>query len=128
MLLRESHDCKKCAHTKEYLDIKIDGEDIEVYEKINTKLFTARQACQPNTLDTLTNLTDKEKEEYFEKAFNNLEEAKAVEIEWWTHVKHKYNLFTDKIFVDIDNSRFYVCKDSCGKFQINFKSKENVNV
>ena len=127
-MLHETHDCSKCAHTKEYLDAKIDEEDIDVYEKINVKLSNARQASQPNTLDTLSNvLTEKQKEEYFEKSFIALEEAKLLEVEWWDHMKYKYHLNTDKVFVDVDNCKFYVCKDSCGKFQINFKSKEDAN-
>lgn len=125
-MLREIHDCSKCAYTKEYLDGEIDEEDIKVYEKINIKLFNARQATQPNTLDTLNNiLTDKQKEDHFENAFNNLEEAKLLEVEWWDFMKRKYNLNTDKAFVDVDSCKFYVCKDSCGKLQINFKAKED---
>lgn len=127
-MLREIHDCSKCAYTKEYLNIEIDEEDIGVYEKINVKLFNARQASQPNTLDTLNNvLTEKQKEEHFEKAFTALEEAKLLEVEWWDHMKRKYHINTDRAFVDVDNRKFYVCKDSCGKLQINFKSKEDAN-
>ena len=126
-MLRETHDCSKCAYTKEYFDGEIDEEDVKVYEKINTKLSNAKQATQPNTLDTLNNiLTEKQKEDHFENAFNNLEEAKLLEVEWWELMKRKYNLKTDRVFVDIDNRKFYVCKDSCGKFQINFKAKEDI--
>lgn len=127
-MLRELHDCSKCAYTKEYFDIEIDGEDIEVYEKINVKVSNAKQASQPNTLDTLNNvLTEKQKEEHFENAFKNLEEAKLLEVEWWDLMKRKYNIKTDKAFVDVDNHKFYVCKDSCGKSQINFKAKEDID-
>ena len=127
-MLREMHECSKCAYTKEYFNVEIDEEDIDVYEKISIKLSNARQSTQSNTLDTLNNvLTEKQKEEHFERAFVALEEARLLEIEWWDHMKQKYHLNTDKAFVDVDKHDFYVCKDSCGKLQVNFKSKEDVN-
>ena len=127
-MLREMHDCSKCAYTKEYFNVEIDEEDIDVYEKISIKLSNARQSTQSNTLDTLNNvLTEKQKEEHFERAFVALEEARLLEIEWWDHMKQKYHLNTDKSFVDVDKRDFYICKDSCGKLQVNFKSKEDVN-
>ena len=65
-MLRETHDCSKCAYTNEYFDGEIDEEDVKVYEKINTKLSNAKQATQPNTLDNLNNiLTEKQKEYHF---------------------------------------------------------------
>lgn len=128
MLIQDKHDCNKCAYKRQYLDINIEQIDIQMYEAINTKVMSSRQATVSNSLDALgSNITEEQKEEYFEKAFKTADEARMLEVEWWTRMKEKYNLPTDRIFVDIENYKFYVCLDSCGQYMIDFKAKDGVD-
>ena len=124
--IQELHDCRICAYKRKYLDVEIDQIDLDVYMAISTKVSTCIQAAAPNALETMENiLSNEEKENHFKRAFAALDDAKALEIEWWMHMIKKYDLKTDKAFVDSENRKFYVCLDSCGKFQTNFKLDES---
>lgn len=109
-----THDCAHCAlHKKYYDDIKIEGDDAKVYERIIIMNQNANQAVNDSALENLPSfVTEEDKAKYKEIVKKNKANAEALLAEWWILMRKKYPSLEDASKFDISTSKFFKCVDN----------------
>jgi hypothetical protein len=113
--------CEDCALRKEIVGEKVDKEDIDVYNLIQTGISTAQAANDPSIIPD--DVSKEKMKIYFETAIEKEAHYRNLLAEWWTTTLRKYKI-TDRTKIDPLNGVFYHCLDNAGNEQIEFVPKQ----